>query len=57
MPKAQKQGHGRYMHRITGHIEVRGERKPYLELWIKIAPENWKKLDSQIQKLTKKSLR
>jgi hypothetical protein len=57
MSKAKKQGHGGYMQRIKGHIEVRGERKPYLELWIQISPENWKKLASQINKVTKKSLR
>jgi hypothetical protein len=63
MSKAQKQGYGGYMQRIKGHIEVRGERKPYLELWIQITPENWRKLASQInkasqiKKLTKKSLR
>lgn len=56
MSKAKKQGHGGYMQHIKGHIEVRGERKPYLELWIQITPENCKKLVSQIQKM-KKSLR
>jgi hypothetical protein len=54
MSKAKKQGHGGYMQRIKGHIEVRGKRKPYLELWIQITQENWKKLDSQMRKLTKK---
>jgi hypothetical protein len=57
MSKAKKQGYGGYMQRIKGHIEVRGERKPYLELWIQITPENWKKLVSQIKKLPKKSPR
>jgi len=57
MAKAKKQGHGGYMQRIKGHIEVRGERKQYLELWIQITPENWKKLASQMKKLEGKSPR
>lgn len=55
MAKAKKQGRGGYMQRIKGHIEVRGKRKPYLELWIQITQENWEKLDSQMEKLRKKS--
>jgi hypothetical protein len=55
MSKAKKQGHGGYMQRIKGHIEVRGKRDPYLELWIQITQENWEKLDSQMRKLRKKS--
>lgn len=55
MSKAKKQGHGGYMQRIKGHIEVRGKREPYLELWIQITSENWKKLDSQMKMLRKES--
>jgi hypothetical protein len=57
MSKAKKQGRGGYMQSIKGHIEVRGERKPYLELWIQITQENWEKLNSQMKKLRKKSVR
>ena len=53
MSKASKQGHGGYMQRIKGHVEVRGKRNRYLELWIRITPENCKKLVSQIDKLTR----
>ena len=57
MSKAKKQGHGGYMQSIKGHIEVRGKRTPYLELWIQITQENWEKLNSQMKKLKKKSVR
>jgi|HubBroStandDraft_2_1064218.scaffolds.fasta_scaffold19310_2 hypothetical protein len=53
MAKGKKQGHGGYMQSIKGHVEVRGKRKPYLELRIQITPENCKKLVSQMRKLTK----
>jgi hypothetical protein len=53
MSKAQKMGHGGYIQSIKGHIEVRGKRKPYLELWIQITQENWKKLNSQMKKAEK----
>lgn len=53
MSKAEKLGHGRYVWPIKGHVEIPGERKPYLELWILLDPKDSKKLAFQIKKLEK----
>jgi hypothetical protein len=53
--KAKKQGHGGYVQPIKGHVEIRGTRKPYLEIWIQLTPQDCKKLVSQIGKLERNS--
>ena len=53
MAKAEKQGPGRYMQPLKGHIEIRGSRKPYLEMWIQLTPKDCNKLVSQIRKMQK----